>query len=174
MGKTNDERLDGVLEYIGTNFPDSEGLFQQRIDDLGVRKNAISSHLSLGARDDDKNKSAAETERRNGVRPSRLDTLNRCPPKNKWTPHDTLCLSSRGTPRTLTDRAPEPESIRKSQSLGRRPRLKSECSDRHQSQRSHCSYFVDVANNVHGSIRTPQPGMAGSLRIVSGLSPTRT
>lgn len=68
MGKTNDERLDGVLEYIRTNFPDSEGLFQQRIDALGARKNAISSHLSLGERGDDKNKIAAETERRNGVR----------------------------------------------------------------------------------------------------------
>ena len=34
--------------------------------------------------------------------PSRLDTLIRCPPKNKRTPDDTLYLSSRGTRRTLT------------------------------------------------------------------------
>jgi IS66 C-terminal element/Transposase IS66 family len=33
------------------------------------------------------------------LRPSRLDTFNRCPPKNKRIPHDILYLSSRGTRR---------------------------------------------------------------------------
>jgi hypothetical protein len=66
MTKTNDERLDGVLEYIDKYFAGSKALFEQRIAGLGAQKAAISNGLSLGARDQDK--SAAETERRNGVR----------------------------------------------------------------------------------------------------------
>jgi hypothetical protein len=64
--KTHDERLDGVLEYIDKYFAGSKPLFEQRIAGLGAQKSTISNGLSLGARDQDK--SAAETERRNGVR----------------------------------------------------------------------------------------------------------
>lgn len=66
MAKTHDERLDGVLEYVDKYFARSKPLFEQRIAGLGAQKGAISNGLSLGARDQDK--SAAETERRNGVR----------------------------------------------------------------------------------------------------------
>ena len=66
MSKTNDERLDGVLEYIDKHFEGSKALVEQRMNGLGTQKSTIAKALSLWARDQDK--STAETERRNGVR----------------------------------------------------------------------------------------------------------
>jgi hypothetical protein len=64
--KTNDERLDGVVEFVSTYFPNALPLVQQRIDSLGTQRTAIASALSLGSRSG--GNSAAETERRNGIR----------------------------------------------------------------------------------------------------------
>lgn len=66
MGKTNDERLDGVLAFTNKYFQKAAPLVEQRINALGGNRKAVASALSLGAREG--GNSAAETERRNGVR----------------------------------------------------------------------------------------------------------
>ncbi|MGH9585468.1 MAG: hypothetical protein ACRD3F_00835 [Acidobacteriaceae bacterium] len=64
--KTNDDRLDGVLDYIRKNFQGSLGLMEQKISELGARKSAVASALSLGSRSG--TNTPDETERRNGIR----------------------------------------------------------------------------------------------------------
>jgi hypothetical protein len=66
MFKTNDDRLDQVLEFVGEFFPNVESLVKKRIDSLGSQQDAIASALSLGKRTG--GDSVDETKRRNGVR----------------------------------------------------------------------------------------------------------
>jgi hypothetical protein len=66
MFKTNDDRLDQVLEFVGEFFPNVENLVRKRIDSLGPQRDAIASALSLGKRA--WGEPADETKRRNGVR----------------------------------------------------------------------------------------------------------
>lgn len=64
--KTNDERLDGVLDYIDKNFKGSLHLVEQRMNDLGPQRKTIAAALSLGSRSG--TKTLDETNRRNGIR----------------------------------------------------------------------------------------------------------
>jgi hypothetical protein len=66
MFKTNDDRLEQVLEFVGEFFPNVENLVEKRIASLGSQRDAVASALSLGKRS--WGESADETKRRNGVR----------------------------------------------------------------------------------------------------------